>query len=48
MERLATRADGKVPGATGVLRLDGFGNVVRTPAWSALSGGREVPLGSQP
>ena len=48
MERLATRADGKVQGATGVLRLDGFGNVVRTPAWSTLSGGREVPLGSQP
>ena len=48
MERLATRADGQVQGATGVLRLDGFGNVVRTPAWSTLSGGREVPLGNQP
>jgi outer membrane PBP1 activator LpoA protein len=48
MERLATRADGQVQGATGLLRLDGFGNVVRTPAWSTLSGGHVVPLGNQP
>ena len=48
MERLATRADGQVQGATGVLRLDGFGNVVRTPAWSTLSGGRTISLGNQP
>ena len=27
LERLATRADGSVQGATGTLRLDGFGNV---------------------
>jgi outer membrane PBP1 activator LpoA protein len=45
MERLATRADGTVQGATGTLRLDGFGNVVRTPAWSTFRGGAVVPLG---
>jgi outer membrane PBP1 activator LpoA protein len=46
LERLATRADGNVQGATGTLRLDGFGNVVRTPAWSTFSGGVAVPLGN--
>ena len=45
MERLATRADGTVQGATGTLRLDGFGNVMRTPAWSTFSGNSIVPLG---
>ena len=45
LERLATRADGNVQGATGTLRIDGFGNVVRTPAWSTFSGGIAVPLG---
>jgi uncharacterized protein len=48
LERLATRADGQIQGATGVLRLDGFGNVVRTPAWSTFSGGRAIPLADQP
>nr|WP_159017329.1 penicillin-binding protein activator [Lysobacter profundi] len=48
MERLATRADGNVQGATGTLRLDGFGNVMRTPAWSTFSGGTVVPLGGNP
>ena len=46
LERLATRADGSVQGATGTLRLDGLGNVVRTPAWSTFSGGTPVPLGT--
>ncbi len=45
LERLVTRADGSVQGATGTLRLDGFGNVARTPAWSTFSGGTAVPLG---
>ena len=45
LERLVTRADGNVQGATGTLRIDGFGNVVRTPAWSTFSGGNAVPLG---
>lgn len=44
LEHLATRADATVQGATGTLRIDGFGNVVRTPAWSTFSGGIAVPL----
>ncbi|RPE79534.1 hypothetical protein EDC50_1354 [Vulcaniibacterium tengchongense] len=42
-EHLATTTD-DIAGATGVLRLDGFGNVLRTPAWSTFSGGVAVPL----
>jgi outer membrane PBP1 activator LpoA protein len=45
LERLTTRADGNVQGATGTLRIDGFGNVVRTPSWSTFSDGNAVPLG---
>ena len=45
LERLATRADGSVQGATGMLRIDGFGNIVRAPSWSTFSGGSAVPLG---
>lgn len=44
LERLATRADGQLRGATGDLRLDGFGNVLRQPAWATFSGGLPVPL----
>lgn len=44
LERLATSADGHIEGATGTLRLDGFGNVLRTPAWSTFSAGVAVPL----
>lgn len=44
LEHLARTADGRLDGATGVLRLDGFGNVQRTPAWSTFIGGRAVPL----
>ena len=43
LEHLATSSDG-ISGATGVLRIDGFGNVQRTPAWSTFSGGMVVPL----
>ena len=43
---LATHADAKLQGATGTLRLDGFGNVVRTPAWSTYSGASVLPLGN--
>ncbi|MCJ0825679.1 penicillin-binding protein activator [Luteimonas sp. 50] len=46
LERLANDANGKVEGATGTLRIDGFGNVVRTPAWSTYSGATAVPLGN--
>ncbi len=44
LEHLATRADGQLAGATGDLRLDGFGNVVRQPAWGTFSSGTPVPL----
>lgn len=43
LEHLATSADG-INGATGILRVDGFGNVQRMPAWSTFSGGVAVPL----
>jgi len=44
LERLVTRRDGQLYGATGTLQLDGFGNVVRQPQWSIFSGGVAVPL----
>lgn len=44
LERLALSADGRIEGATGTLRIDGFGNVQRTPAWSTFRGGAIVPL----
>ena len=44
LERLATSANADVPGATGRLSLDGFGNVLRQPSWSRFSGGVPVPL----
>lgn len=43
LEHLAISAEG-ISGATGVLRIDGFGNVQRTPAWSTFSNGVAVPL----
>ncbi|HSR64958.1 MAG TPA: penicillin-binding protein activator, partial [Xanthomonadaceae bacterium] len=45
LDHLAAHADAKLPGATGTLRLDGFGNVLRTPAWSTYDGTGVVPLG---
>jgi outer membrane PBP1 activator LpoA protein len=44
LEFLATHPDAKLQGATGLLRLDGFGNVVRTPAWSGWNGASVVPV----
>ena len=44
LERLALSADGRIEGATGTLRIDGFGNVQRTPSWSTFRGGVAVPL----
>lgn len=44
LERLALSEDGRVQGASGTLRIDAEGNVMRTPAWSTFSGGRIVPL----
>lgn len=43
LEHLARTTHG-FQGATGVLRIDGFGHVQRTPAWSTFSGGVTVPL----
>lgn len=45
LQYLATTADGRLEGATGTLRLDGFGNVLRVPAWSTFRGGMAVPAG---
>lgn len=44
LEKLVTGANAEIQGATGMLKLDGFGNVLRTPAWSTFSGGRPVPI----
>lgn len=44
LEKLATGDNAEVKGATGVLRLDGFGNVIRTPAWSTFNSGRAAPI----
>lgn len=44
LEHLARSADGYVEGATGTLRIDGFGVIQRTPAWSTFRGGVAVPL----
>jgi outer membrane PBP1 activator LpoA protein len=45
LDRLAADPNASVPGATGQLRLDGFGNVVRTPAWTAWIGDAAMTLG---
>lgn len=45
LEKLANSTQGGMAGATGTLHLDGFGNVLRTPAWSTFSGGQPVPIG---
>jgi outer membrane PBP1 activator LpoA protein len=44
LDSLGRNADAAVEGATGVLRLDGFGNVQRTPAWSTFVNGDPAPL----
>jgi len=46
LERLANDANGSLPGATGELRLDASGNVVRAPAWSTYDGSQARPLGN--
>ena len=44
LEHLALTDEGRVDGATGILRIGADGNVVRTPAWSTFSNGMAVPL----
>jgi outer membrane PBP1 activator LpoA protein len=39
LEYLATANGAELPGATGMLRIDGFGNVLRTPAWTVFHAG---------
>ena len=46
LEKLATGNNVQLKGATGGLSLDGFGNVIRTPAWSTFNGGRTAPIAS--
>ena len=43
LESLATNPEAVVRGATGELRLDGFGNVLRDSDWAVFSGGRTRP-----
>lgn len=40
LEHLAQSPESSLAGATGELKLDGFGNVTRTPTWAVFSGGR--------
>ena len=44
LEKLATGDNVQLKGATGGLSLDGFGNVMRAPAWSTFNGGQPVPV----
>ncbi|MBN8717299.1 penicillin-binding protein activator [Thermomonas sp.] len=44
LQHLALQPNAAVQGATGRLQLDGFGNVLRRPAWSRFSAGVPVPL----
>ncbi len=46
LEHLANSNNGQVQGATGTLRVDGFGNIMRTPTWSTFSNGEMTALGS--
>lgn len=46
LEKLATGNNVQLKGATGGLSLDGFGNVIRMPAWSTFNGGRATPIAS--
>jgi uncharacterized protein len=44
LEHLALHGDATIPGASGTLRMDVDGNVLRAPAWSTFSSGHVVPL----
>lgn len=43
LESLASDPNASIDGATGTLRLDGLGNVQRTPAWAQFSNGYVQP-----
>jgi len=44
LDKIAANANAAVPGATGTLRVDGFGNIMRSPAWSTFSNGQVIAL----
>lgn len=44
LEKIAGNPNASLPGATGTLRVDGFGNIVRNPAWSTFSNGQIIAL----
>ena len=44
LPRLATSTDQGLPAATGLLYLDGSGQVLRRPVWSTFSGGHAQPI----
>ena len=44
MERLVTGGEAELRGATGLLRIDGEGNIVRAPSWATFTGGHVVPV----
>ncbi len=43
LDQLAADPNARIPGATGELRLDGFGQVQRAPAWARYSNGYVQP-----
>jgi outer membrane PBP1 activator LpoA protein len=44
LERLVMSDNSDIRGATGVLRLDGFGNIIRTPSWATFRNGVPTPI----
>ncbi|WP_129136724.1 penicillin-binding protein activator [Luteimonas sp. YGD11-2] len=44
MERLVTGDEAELRGATGLLRIDGEGNILRAPSWATFTGGHVVPV----
>jgi outer membrane PBP1 activator LpoA protein len=44
MQALTERSSANLRGATGTLTLDGFGTVLRAPAWATFSAGMPVPI----
>jgi outer membrane PBP1 activator LpoA protein len=43
LDHLMADPNARLPGATGELRIDGFGNVLRAPSWARFSGGHARP-----
>lgn len=47
LDQLGRDPRASLAGATGTLRSDGLGQVVRTPAWARFRGGRILPAGEE-